>query len=104
MSSNPYNHAFNSIYSQESVSNDAAAHNDIDDQEQLNPQNQDTFLSRIFGLNSIYNQMQDNYQYYDPEFDTAFNNNNGDHYLATTMQQAVQMTVAVLMSVPPKVV
>lgn len=72
MSSNPYNHAFNSIYSQESVSNDAAAHNDIDDQEQLNPQNQDTFLSRIFGLNSIYNQMQDNYQYYDPEFDTAF--------------------------------
>lgn len=27
----------------------------------------DTFLSRVFGLHSIYNQLQDNYQYYDPE-------------------------------------
>lgn len=33
---------------------------------------QDTFLSRIFGLNSIYNQLQDNYQYYDPEFDSSY--------------------------------
>ena len=33
---------------------------------------QDTFLSRIFGLNSIYNQLQDNYQYYDPDFDSSY--------------------------------
>ncbi|EGW31409.1 uncharacterized protein SPAPADRAFT_51426 [Spathaspora passalidarum NRRL Y-27907] len=32
----------------------------------------DTFLSRIFGLNSIYNQLQENYQYYDPEFDSTY--------------------------------
>ncbi|CAK9439105.1 uncharacterized protein LODBEIA_P33290 [Lodderomyces beijingensis] len=37
--------------------------------------NQDTFLSRIFGLNSIYNQLQDNYQYYDPEYDSAYHQN-----------------------------
>lgn len=30
----------------------------------------DTFLSRVFGLHSIYNQLQDNYQYYDPDADT----------------------------------
>ncbi|KAK6455673.1 Atg9 protein [Scheffersomyces xylosifermentans] len=33
----------------------------------------DTFLSRIFGLNSIYNQLEENYQYYDPEFDSTYN-------------------------------
>lgn len=33
--------------------------------------NNDTFLSRVFGLHSIYNQLQDNYQYYDPEIDDA---------------------------------
>ncbi|CAI5758577.1 unnamed protein product [Candida verbasci] len=38
-------------------------------------QNNDTFLSRIFGLNSVYNQMQENYQYYDPEFDSTYNQN-----------------------------
>ncbi|SGZ51802.1 CIC11C00000002613 [Sungouiella intermedia] len=27
----------------------------------------DTFLSRVFGLHSIYSQLQDNYQFYDPE-------------------------------------
>ncbi|RLV89158.1 Autophagy-related protein 9 [Spathaspora sp. JA1] len=36
----------------------------------LDTQN-DTFLSRIFGLNSIYNQLHENYQYYDPEFDST---------------------------------
>lgn len=35
------------------------------------PGNSDTFLSRVFGLHSIYNQLQDNYQYYDPEIDDA---------------------------------
>ena len=27
----------------------------------------DTFLSRVFGLHSVYNQLPENYQYYDPE-------------------------------------
>nr|A3LZS3.3 RecName: Full=Autophagy-related protein 9 [Scheffersomyces stipitis CBS 6054] len=36
-------------------------------------QNNDTFLSRIFGLNSVYNHLQENYQYYDPEFDSTYN-------------------------------
>lgn len=30
----------------------------------------DTFLSRVFGLHSIYSQLQDNYQFYDPDADT----------------------------------
>ncbi|KAI5950627.1 ATG9 [Candida margitis] len=77
MSSNPYNNAFNSIYSQESgKDNESAALtpgiNNNDDQDRLHVQNEDTFLSRIFGLNSIYNQLQDNYQYYDPEYDSTF--------------------------------
>ncbi|KAG7660504.1 ATG9 [[Candida] subhashii] len=39
----------------------------------INATNQnDTFLSRIFGLNSIYNQLQENYQYYDPEFESTY--------------------------------
>lgn len=29
----------------------------------------DTFLSRVFGLHSIYSQLQDNYQFYDPVTD-----------------------------------
>lgn len=29
--------------------------------------NGETFLSRVFGLHSVYNQIQDNYEYYDPE-------------------------------------
>ncbi|RCK57809.1 Autophagy-related protein 9 [Candida viswanathii] len=36
------------------------------------PSNNDTFLSRIFGLNSIYNQLEENYRYYDPEVDSAY--------------------------------
>lgn len=31
--------------------------------------NNDTFLSRVFGLHSVYNQLQDEYQYYDPDVD-----------------------------------
>lgn len=72
MSSNPYNNAFNSIYSQDNANESPTHNNNFDDQEQLNVENQDTFLSRIFGLNSIYNQLHDNYQFYDPEFDNAF--------------------------------
>lgn len=34
--------------------------------------NNDTFLSRVFGLHSVYNQLQDNYQYYDPEIDSTY--------------------------------
>ncbi|CAH2350804.1 autophagy-related protein 9 [[Candida] railenensis] len=30
-------------------------------------QQSDTFLSRVFGLHSVYNQINDNYQYYDDE-------------------------------------
>ncbi|KAI5960975.1 ATG9 [Candida pseudojiufengensis] len=45
---------------------------DVDDDHEIIQQNQDTFLSRIFGLNSIYNQLQDNYQYYDPEYDSNY--------------------------------
>ncbi|KAI5948679.1 ATG9 [Candida theae] len=72
MSSNPYNNEFNSVYSQESANVDESAtfNNNIDDHQQPNANDQDTFLSRIFGLNSIYNQLQDNYQFYDPEFDS----------------------------------
>lgn len=33
---------------------------------EFNPNN-DTFLSRVFGLHSVYNQLQDEYQYYDPD-------------------------------------
>lgn len=33
--------------------------------------NSDTFLSRVFGLHSIYNQLEDNYQFYDPESDSV---------------------------------
>lgn len=33
----------------------------------------DTFLSRVFGLHSIYNQLDDNYQFYDPKDDEASN-------------------------------
>lgn len=29
--------------------------------------NQETFLSRVFGLHSVYNQLEENYQYYDSE-------------------------------------
>lgn len=32
--------------------------------------NSDTFLSRVFGLHSIYNQLEDNYQFYDPDTDS----------------------------------
>ncbi|CUM67680.1 uncharacterized protein PRCAT00005382001 [Priceomyces carsonii] len=35
--------------------------------------NSDTFLSRVFGLHSVYNQIQDNYQYYDPDIDNESN-------------------------------
>lgn len=33
----------------------------------------DTFLSRVFGLRSIYSQLNDNYQFYDPEDDNQTN-------------------------------
>lgn len=33
----------------------------------------DTFLSRVFGLHSIYNQLHHNYQYYEPENDVESN-------------------------------
>lgn len=36
---------------------------------EFNSNNNDTFLSRVFGLHSIYNQLHDTYQYYDPEID-----------------------------------
>lgn len=39
----------------------------------------DTFLSRVFGLHSIYNQLQENYQYYDSEIDSLNYNNNSIH-------------------------
>lgn len=38
----------------------------------------DTFLSRVFGLHSIYNQLHQNYQYYDPENDVASDFENDD--------------------------
>ncbi|EMG49137.1 hypothetical protein G210_0175 [Candida maltosa Xu316] len=42
------------------------------DYNQIPNNNNETFLSRIFGLNSIYNQLQENYQYYDPDFDSTY--------------------------------
>lgn len=33
----------------------------------------DTFLSRVFGLRSIYSQLHDNYQFYDPDADNQAN-------------------------------
>lgn len=95
MSSNPYNNAFGSIYSQESGNmNESTAHNNnIDDQDQLTIQNQDTFLSRIFGLNSIYNQLQDNYQYYDPEYDNAFQQQQRRSLLAEDVQQNISSEI-----------
>ncbi|KAI5952562.1 ATG9 [Candida jiufengensis] len=81
-SSNPY---LNSVYNDEDNNENSKIklttplpHNDYDTDNlndnnyDTNQQNQDTFLSRIFGLNSIYNQLQDNYQYYDPEFDSSY--------------------------------
>lgn len=69
MSSSSYNPYKNTV-------NDRLINNSTDsfqDNDQGIPNNNDTFLSRIFGLNSIYNQLQDNYQYYDPEFDSSLN-------------------------------
>ncbi|KAF6072216.1 Autophagy protein Apg9 family protein [Candida albicans] len=69
MSSSSYNPYKNNV-------NDRLINNSTDsfqDNDQGIPNNNDTFLSRIFGLNSIYNQLQDNYQYYDPEFDSSLN-------------------------------
>lgn len=48
----------------------------------------DTFLSRVFGLHSIYNQLHHNYQYYDPENDVASENENDD--LLDTQQRELQ--------------
>ncbi|ODV77067.1 APG9-domain-containing protein [Suhomyces tanzawaensis NRRL Y-17324] len=31
----------------------------------------DTFLSRVFGLHSVYNQLHDNYQFYDPDLENS---------------------------------
>lgn len=39
--------------------------------------NTDTFLSRVFGLHSVYNQLQDEYQYYDPDVDYQQSSMNG---------------------------
>lgn len=41
----------------------------------MNQSNDDTFLSRVFGLHSVYNQLNDNYQYYDDTNDLENNFN-----------------------------
>lgn len=50
-----------------------------------NDSNNDTFLSRVFGLHSIYNQLQDRYQYYDPDIDgtSSYHDNNLNNNTST---------------------
>lgn len=56
----------------------------------------DTFLSRVFGLHSIYSQLQDNYQFYDPESDnnqhssSLANLDQSEQLVPTTSRQAPQ--------------
>ncbi|KAK6463085.1 autophagy-related protein 9 [Scheffersomyces coipomensis] len=61
--SNPYEYDLDSGVPDLATSNGTSNHNNN------NNQNSETFLSRIFGLNSIYNQLNENYQYYDLEGD-----------------------------------
>ena len=48
--------------------------------EEQQSENNDTFLSRVFGVHSVYNQLQDDYQYYDPENeeDSRYNEDEGE--------------------------
>ncbi|WPK27753.1 hypothetical protein PUMCH_005153 [Australozyma saopauloensis] len=48
----------------------------------------DTFLLRVFGLHSIYNQTQQNYQFYDPANDVE--DTNGDLPLLELLQRNLQ--------------
>ncbi|KAK6205360.1 autophagy-related protein 9 [Scheffersomyces amazonensis] len=50
--------------------------NNLYDNEGTTDSNNETFLSRIFGLNSIYNQLNENYEYYDPQFDSEYSQQN----------------------------
>lgn len=51
------------------ISNSMSRYNDYRDKAGNSSMASDTFLSRVFGLHSIYNQLQDNYQFYDPDLE-----------------------------------
>lgn len=59
------------------VSNRMMASYDLQDNTERSVSS-DTFLSRVFGLHLVYNQLHENYQYYDPENDIESGQENED--------------------------